>query len=130
MGLRASAVKLPPPTFSNDGNYVYYVDHEKEYPGGVLCKVASLGGEPRKLFENLSSAVTFSPDGNQLAFVRRSGEESQLTIANEDGSAARAIYVVRAPTQLFNNPAWSPNGKTIVVPRQTPSPQERRFVAV
>ena len=119
-----------PPTFSNDGNYVYYVDHEKNYPAGVLCKVASLGGEPRKLFENLSSAVTFSPDGNHLAFLRRSEEESQLTIANEDGSAAKPIYIVRAPAQLFNNPAWSPDGTTIVVPRQTPSPQERRLVAV
>ena len=119
-----------PPTFSNDGNYVYYVDHEKNYPAGVLCKVASLGGEPRKLFEDLSSAVTFSPDGNHLAFLRRSEEESQLTIANEDGSAAKPIYVVRAPAQLFNNPAWSPDGTTIVVPRQTPSPQERRLVAV
>jgi Tol biopolymer transport system component len=63
-----------PPTFSNDGNYIYYVNHEKEYPSGVLCKVASLGGEPRKLFENLDSAVTFSPDGRQLAFLRSSDD--------------------------------------------------------
>ena len=60
-----------PPTFSNDGSYVYYVNFEKEHPKGVLCKVASLGGEPRKLFDNLSSAVSFSPDGKRLAFVRR-----------------------------------------------------------
>jgi Tol biopolymer transport system component len=119
-----------PPTFSNDGNYIYYVDHEKEHPKGLLCKVASLGGEPRKLFENLSSAVTFSPYGRQLAFVRRFEDKSELTIANEDGSAAKAIYAVRAPAGLFNNPAWSPDGNTIVVPRQTPSPQERRLVAV
>jgi eukaryotic-like serine/threonine-protein kinase len=119
-----------PPTFSDDGNYIYYVDHEKDYRRSVLCKVASLGGEPRKLFENLSSAVTFSPDGNRLAFLRRSEGGSQLIIANKDGSAAKPIYTVHAPALLFNNPAWSPDGKTIVIPRQTLSPQERRLLAV
>jgi eukaryotic-like serine/threonine-protein kinase len=119
-----------PPTFSKDGNYIYYVDRDKDYPNGVLCKVPSLGGQPRKLFGNLSSAVTFSPDGMQLAFLRRSDEESHLIVANEDGSAAKPIYVVHAPRILFNNPGWSPDGKTIAVPRQTPSPQERRLVAV
>jgi eukaryotic-like serine/threonine-protein kinase len=120
-----------PPTFSNDGNYIYYVNHEKEYPSGVLSRVASLGGEPRKLFENLDSAVTFSPDGRQLAFLRSSDDgESQLTVANEDGSAAKVIYAAKAPGRIFNQPAWSPDGRTIAVPRQFSSPQDRRFVAV
>ena len=119
-----------PLTFSNDGNYVYYVDHDKEHPRGVLCKVPSLGGAPQRLFDDLDSAVAFSPDGKQLAFLRSTEDKDQLTIANEDGSAARAIYTVHSPAGLFNEPAWSPDGKTIVIPEQTPSPLQRRLMAV
>jgi Tol biopolymer transport system component len=124
---------LNPPTFSNDGNYVYYVNYEKDHPSGVLCKVASLGGEPRKLFENLSSAVTFSPDGKRLAFVRRFVErgEFDLMTANEDGSAEKLIRVFRKPRNLFNHPVWSPDGKTIAIPVRTGPPDNHtRLVAV
>lgn len=121
-----------PPTFSNDGNYVYYVDFEKEHPKGVLCKVASLGGEARRLFENLSSAVSFSPDGKRLAFVRRLERgEFDLMVANEDGSAERPIRVYQPPFHLFNHPAWSPDGKTIAVPvRTSPPDNHTRLMAV
>ncbi len=120
-----------PPTFSNDGNYVYYVNYEKEHPSGVLCKVASLGGEPRKLFEHLSSAVSFSPDGKRLAFVRRFGDEFHLMTAHEDGTGEKVIRVFKAPEHLFNHPAWSPDGKTIAIPVQTTPPDNHtRLVAV
>jgi len=123
---------LIPPKFSNDGSYVYYVNYEKDHPNGVLCKIASLGGEPRKLFDNLSSAVSFSPDGQQLAFVRRAeGGEFRLMVANEDGSAERTVHAFRPPEHLFNHPAWSPNGKTIAVPVRTSAPDNHtRLVAV
>ena len=51
-------------TFSPDGNFIYYVQ------GNVLYQTATFGGSTRKLWEGVSTKVTFSPDGKRLAFLR------------------------------------------------------------
>jgi WD40 repeat protein len=49
-------------TFSPDGNFIYYVQ------GDVLYQTATFGGSTRKLWEGVSTKITFSPDGKRLAF--------------------------------------------------------------
>ena len=112
-----AAGDMQPPRFSNDGNYVYYVISDKEHPRGVLCKVATLGGTPRKLFENLFGFVNFSPDGKRLAFLRPFPErgEDDLMVANEDGSAEKVIRAFQRPQRASRPPAWSPDGKTLAI---------------
>lgn len=101
-------VDYPAMTFSKDGNYVYYVQNN-----GDLFRVPVLGGESQKLLARVNSGISFSPDGQRLAFVRRiSSEESALIIANVDGSGEKQIAVRRKP-EFFVGPAWSPDGETI-----------------
>jgi Tol biopolymer transport system component/DNA-binding winged helix-turn-helix (wHTH) protein len=103
--------------FSLDGNYVYFNRNEKGAPY-VLCQVPVLGGATRRLIEDVWGAVTFSPDGKRLAFVRaewNKGEHS-LIVADADGTNERTLATRRSP-DYFNvfglGPAWSPNGNTI-----------------
>jgi Tol biopolymer transport system component len=109
-------------TFSRDVNFVYYVRTDKDNPGGALYKAPVLGGQVRKLLVHVSSPISLSPDGKQLAFVRddpsqnRSQDEYAFMIANEDGSEEKKLSVHKIGTGVFysgGGPAWSPDGRTI-----------------
>ena len=102
-------------TFSPDGNFIYYSVTSQELPRRALFQVPTLGSEPKKLLEYVSgSAVTFSPDGKQFAFIRPAQEkESALIIANADGTAERKLLGHKNPPESIGVPAWSPDGKRI-----------------
>ncbi len=117
-----SDVQIVPPsdvqytglTFSRDGDFIFYVVSDKNNPQPVLYQVPVLGGTARKLISNVGSAVTFSPDGKRLAFIRQfieQGEEG-LMVANADGTGEHRIAVRKFPN-FFKSVSWSPDGQTI-----------------
>lgn len=78
-----------------------------------------LGGTAKKIAENLllNSAIGFSPDGKQFTFVRRLEKNaSVLFIINADGTNEQTVVSIEPPMRLQDDPAWSPDGKTIVCP--------------
>lgn len=110
-------------TFSPDSNFIYYVTTDNSSTiaaKGALYQVPALGGTPRKLMDDVSSPVTFSPDGKRFAFVRKGGGQgSQLMLANADGTGEPQPLTARKPPEFFtlyprSGLAWSPDGKTIV----------------
>lgn len=119
-----SDVEIVPParvnyeglTFSNDGNYIYYVVQENGATDRMLYQVPALGGVPRNVLVNVRTPITFSPDGKKFAFVRVSPneEETVLMIANADGSGEQRV-ASRGGYDWFSysGPAWSPDGKVI-----------------
>ncbi|MCA1630802.1 MAG: serine/threonine-protein kinase [Acidobacteria bacterium] len=105
-------------TISPDGNFLYYADGGMGTENRVLYRMPVLGDSPRKVVENVSSPIGFSPDGKQIAFARIWQGESALIIANADGTEEREIAVRHGRGSRFGNffyggVAWSPDGKRI-----------------
>jgi serine/threonine protein kinase/Tol biopolymer transport system component len=108
-------------TFSNAGDYIYYVRNVGSSPW-ELYRVPTLGGTPKRLLVNIDSAVTFSPDGQRLAFGRvlENRAETSLVAANIDGTGERTLATRRLPDyfdfQGVVKISWSPNGESIACP--------------
>jgi serine/threonine protein kinase len=104
-------------TFSPDGNFIYYGTNEQtRFP---YYRVPVLGGTPQLIIkEDVDSAVSFSPDGKQFAFMRGEPQlgETSLMIVNTDGTNEKKL-VTRTPQEFgtpWASPSWSPDGELIV----------------
>jgi hypothetical protein len=108
--------------FSKDGSYIYYDQLGKTEV--TLYRVPVLGGIPQKLVSDIDTAVSFSPDGARMAYVRGLPLENQaaLIIANADGSneqrlamlPIQLVYPTLAQSMMQTwGPAWSPDGEAL-----------------
>ncbi len=124
----AASVNIVPPAnfvygglvFSHDGASLYYSAHERNnFEHGTLYQVPVLGGPQRKLIADVQSAVTLSPDGKQVAFLRNRRAEARddLVLATLDGGGERILSWRNHPARFgyASAPAWRPDGSVITV---------------
>ena len=106
------------PTFSPDGNYIYYEHSDpKNEDETILYSVASLGGTSQRLLDDLSTPISFSPDGKQIAFAHFDvgDKKPQLVVANSDGTGRHTIAEREAIGANGSAPSWSGDGNFIAV---------------
>ncbi len=104
-------------TFSSDGNYFFFVRSDVGNAElKFLYRAPLLGGVAQKLVSDVDSPISFSPDGTKIVFLRYdnpvAGKHQLIIHSLQDGS--ERVLLESPNTQSHYQPAWSPDGKTIV----------------
>jgi serine/threonine protein kinase/Tol biopolymer transport system component len=103
------------PSFSPDGNYIFY----RKATDATLnvfrvYRMPVLGGTPQLLLRDVDAGPALSPDGKRMAYIRGNDPEVgkyRLLSSNLDGSDEKILQI--APLPLPNTLSWSPDGMRI-----------------
>ena len=119
-----SANTIRSASFSPDGNYVYFRQAENGLNTDFnLYRAPVLGGTPQTVVHDVDSTISFSRDGQRMAYIRANDPEAgkyRLLDAKLDGTDQQVLYSVPL-TILARWLAWSPDGKTIAYPEFRPA---------
>jgi eukaryotic-like serine/threonine-protein kinase len=114
----ADAVDYLGLTFTSDNLYLYFTREESDASHNVY-RVSVNGGLAEKIKENVDSPVSFSPRGDQFAFVRLDQASNEYLLIVCDSSGANEVVISsRKAGDVFSTTgvAWSPDGRTIACP--------------
>ncbi|HYH85966.1 MAG TPA: protein kinase, partial [Pyrinomonadaceae bacterium] len=102
------------PSFSPDGNYVYFTSGKRGQVFRELYRVALNGGEPQKVAYDVDSGAAVSPDGKRVAFRRHMPKEREdtLVMIGVDGGGEQTVAKYKLP-QRIDAPTWSPDGSVV-----------------
>ena len=103
------------PAFSPDGNQVAFREINGLQNSGIYTSLVGSEQSLRLTRDRGDCCVAWSPDGRQIAFVRRrSGGSDIYTVPALGGAERRVLSTVGVQ---YPGLSWSPNGKTLAFPQ-------------
>jgi len=108
--------------FAPDGSQIYFTMQDGRHPHLTLVRMPIVGGAATELISNVHSAITFSPGGERIAFVRRDPKTRQTSIMIADASDGKKEITVATrkwPERFSSGLSWSPDGKTLAIGAST-----------
>ncbi|HSI88215.1 MAG TPA: protein kinase, partial [Pyrinomonadaceae bacterium] len=122
-----STITLVPPTnlslqsvvFSPTGDHVYYTQMTGDMSVATLYQVPTLGGQPKKLIEDIDSPITFSPGGDKFAFIRHVPQSNSDLILIADAETLEVQPLISSEETDYDfftfRAAWSPKSDAILI---------------
>ena len=91
---------------------------------GQIYRMPATGGSATAITQNSGIALNFdpaiSPDGRSIAFISDRGGQNNVWVMKADGSGAKSVFTDK--DTRFVDPAWAPDGKSLVAVRVYPTP--------
>ncbi len=105
--------------FSPDGNSIFFGTLNNRDKKGSIFRVSQSGGIAEEITDNVWTGFSLSPDGKELAFVRKFPNENKqsLIIKNLATNTEKPLKTLSLPEEFYwnNYPAWSSDGKKIAM---------------
>ena len=103
--------------FSPDGKWIYFREQKTVNSPASIYKVSYLGGISELIAEDVWSYFSFSPNGKQIAFFRRTPNKTRFDLIAKN-LVDKTEHVITSQFDpfkffLFSYPTWSPDGKNI-----------------
>jgi len=120
-------------SFSPDGNYLYFVRSDVgSRAHHYLYRAPVLGGTPEKLISDIDSNVSFAPDGKKLVYQVANNPKAGVfrIVIHSLENGTETTLVTDSMSEWLLDPAWSPDGKTIVVAAVQPGDALSGLVAI
>jgi TolB protein len=102
-------------TSRRDGTFSIYTVRPDGSGLKRAIEIVSVEDGPKENWLDELGQPTWSPDGSKIAFTCGHNGQSEICVANGDGSNAKVL--VESPTGPDRYPAWSPDGTEIAFTR-------------